>query len=58
MCITTVKMVQYTLLPALSKIKDEFWKKSREWDTIVKIGRTHMQDAVPLTLGQKFSGYA
>ena len=58
MCITTVKMVQHTLLPALSKIKDEFWKKSREWDTIVKIGRTHMQDAVPLTLGQEFSGYA
>src|SRR6202043_858906 len=33
-------------------------KKSREWDDIIKIGRTHMQDATPLTLGQEWSGYA
>jgi fumarate hydratase class II len=32
--------------------------KAREWDDIVKIGRTHMQDATPLTLGQEWSGYA
>ncbi len=58
MCITIAKIVLDKLLPALKKITDGFWKKSKEWSDIVKVGRTHMQDAVPLTLGQEFSGYA
>ena len=46
------------LLPALATMHKEFDKKTKEWNHIVKIGRTHMQDAVPLTFGQEFSGYA
>ena len=46
------------LLPALEKIHRSFAKKAKDWAHIVKIGRTHMQDAVPLTFGQEFSGYA
>jgi fumarate hydratase class II len=46
------------LLPSLDKLSGQLWKLSKEWDKIVKIGRTHMQDAVPMTLGQEFSGYA
>jgi fumarate hydratase, class II len=46
------------LLPALENIHKAFDKKAKEWAHIVKIGRTHMQDAVPLTFGQEFSGYA
>ena len=46
------------LFPALKKIHKAFEKKAKEWVHIVKIGRTHMQDAVPLTFGQEFSGYA
>jgi fumarate hydratase class II len=46
------------LLPALEKIHQRLATQAREWDGIVKIGRTHLQDATPLTLGQEFSGYA
>ena len=46
------------LLPALNKIYARLAEQSRRWDSIVKIGRTHLQDATPLTLGQEFSGYA
>lgn len=46
------------LLPALSMLHDALEKKSYQFSTIVKIGRTHLQDATPLTLGQEFSGYA
>lgn len=45
------------LLPALSKLKNEFLKKEKEFKSIIKIGRTHLQDATPLTLGQEFSSY-
>lgn len=45
------------LIPALNYLKDELAKKVVDWAAIVKIGRTHMQDAVPMTLGQEFSGY-
>ena len=45
------------LLPALKKLLDTLASKSAEFDRIVKIGRTHLQDATPLTLGQEFSGY-
>ncbi len=45
------------LMPMVKKLRDALAQKAQEWDEIVKIGRTHMQDAVPLTLGQEFSGY-
>jgi fumarate hydratase class II len=46
------------LIPAVKALHDAIAAKAREWDGIVKIGRTHMQDATPLTLGQEWSGYA
>ena len=46
------------LIPAVKTLHDAIAAKAREWDGIVKIGRTHMQDATPLTLGQEWSGYA
>ena len=46
-----------TLIPAVERLRDELAARSRDFDDIVKIGRTHLQDAVPLTLGQEFSGY-
>jgi fumarate hydratase class II len=45
------------LLPALHVIHNSLDKKSKEWEDIIKIGRTHTQDATPITLGQEFSGY-
>ena len=45
------------LLPAIEKLRATLAQKSRDFDDIVKIGRTHLQDATPLTLGQEFSGY-
>jgi len=49
--------VAQNLLPALSQLRATLLRKSRDFDSIVKIGRTHLQDATPLTLGQEFSGY-
>jgi len=46
------------LVPAVAALRDAIAAKAVEWDDIVKIGRTHMQDATPLTLGQEWSGYA
>ena len=46
------------LLPALDRLHGALAAKAAEWSDIVKIGRTHLQDATPLTLGQEFSGYA
>ena len=46
------------LLPALEELKKSLEKKSKDFESIIKIGRTHMQDAVPLTLGQEFSAFA
>lgn len=46
------------LLPALAQMHARLAAQAAEWDAIVKIGRTHLQDATPLTLGQEFSGYA
>lgn len=46
-----------SLLPALGKLRSTLEEKSRNFDSIVKIGRTHLQDATPLTLGQEFSAY-
>jgi len=50
--------IMHRLIPALAKLQTAIEKKSREFARIVKIGRTHTQDATPLTLGQEFSGYA
>ena len=50
--------VHHHLYPALEAMLSELLAKAKEWDAIVKIGRTHLQDATPLTLGQEFSGYA
>ncbi len=46
------------LLPAMAKLRAELTIKAQKWDKIVKIGRTHLQDATPIRLGQEFSGYA
>lgn len=45
------------LLPNVKELRDGLHTKAQQWDKIIKIGRTHMQDATPLTLGQEFSGY-
>jgi fumarate hydratase class II len=45
------------MLPAVKKLRDALDAKSKQWSEIVKVGRTHLQDATPLTLGQEFSGY-
>jgi fumarate hydratase, class II len=57
MHIAAVEMLQYNLIPALRELHDAFESKQKEYSDVVKIGRTHLQDAVPLTLGQEFSGY-
>ncbi len=58
MHIAAVEQCHHALLPALEHLRKALAAKSREFDKIVKIGRTHLQDATPLTLGQEFSGYA
>jgi len=49
--------VKQRLIPAVQALRDAIGAKARQWKDIVKIGRTHMQDATPLTLGQEWSGY-
>jgi fumarate hydratase class II len=58
MYIAAAVMVKRRLHPAVAALRDSIAAKAREWKDIVKIGRTHMQDATPLTLGQEWSGYA
>jgi len=58
MHVATVQEVTRRLVPALTNLQTAIEKKSKEFARIVKIGRTHTQDATPLTLGQEFSGYA
>ena len=58
MHIATVIAVEKKLIPALKKIHTSLDCRAKEWKSIVKIGRTHLQDATPITLGQEFSGYA
>ena len=57
MSVATAEQVVHELLPALTILRNALRAKSEEFDSIVKIGRTHLMDAVPLTLGQEFSGY-
>jgi len=58
MAIAAVRLIKSEFLPALQELKDALEEKSREFDEIVKVGRTHLMDATPVTLGQEFSGYA
>jgi len=58
MYIASAMQVEHTLVPALQVLHDAIAAKAEEWKDILKIGRTHMQDATPLTLGQEWSGYA
>jgi fumarate hydratase class II len=58
MYIAAAVNVKGRLLPAVTSLRDAIAAKAEEWKDIVKIGRTHMQDATPITLGQEWSGYA
>lgn len=57
MNISTAKGIKERLIPSIIQLRDALGKKSEKWKDIIKIGRTHMQDATPMTLGQEFSGY-
>lgn len=57
MHMAAVQDIQQRLLPSLSKLRQALATKAQAFDPIVKIGRTHLMDAVPLSLGQEFSGY-
>ena len=57
MHIAAAKGVTERLVPSVKQLRDSLYVKATEWNDIVKIGRTHMQDATPVTLGQEFSGY-
>jgi fumarate hydratase class II len=58
MYIAAAMCVKQRLIPAVKALHDSIDAKAREWDDIIKIGRTHMQDATPITLGQEWSGYS
>jgi fumarate hydratase class II len=58
MYIAAAVNVKRRLLPAVTGLRDAVAVKAEDWNDIVKIGRTHMQDATPITLGQEWSGYA
>ncbi|HVZ70424.1 MAG TPA: class II fumarate hydratase [Rhizomicrobium sp.] len=57
MHIACAEEIHHRLLPALQKLRNALNDKAQAWKDIIKIGRTHTQDATPLTLGQEFSGY-
>ena len=58
MHVAAVEAITHRLLPAIARLRGTLDQKSKDFADIVKIGRTHLQDATPLTLGQEFSGYA
>ena len=58
MYIAAVLNVTERLIPSVKSLQDAIAAKASQWDDVVKIGRTHMQDATPITLGQEWSGYA
>ena len=58
MHIAAAEAVEGRLVPALGRLHAALWKRSEEWAGIIKIGRTHMMDAVPVTLGQEFAAWA
>ena len=57
MHVAAVEAITHKLLPAIAKLRGTLDQKAKDFADIVKIGRTHLQDATPLTLGQEFSGY-
>src|SRR5699024_3380825 len=57
MHIAAYKMIVEVTIPGVTKLRDTLKKKSEAYKNVVKIGRTHLMDATPLTLGQEFSGY-
>ena len=58
MHIAAAEAVEGRLIPALGRLHAALWKRALEWADIVKLGRTHMMDAVPMTLGQEFGAWA
>ena len=58
MHIACAEEIHHRLMPALQKLRNALNDKAQAWKAIIKIGRTHTQDATPITLGQEFSGYA
>jgi fumarate hydratase class II len=58
MHIAAVEAVEGRLLPALGRLHAALWRRSEEWAEIIKLGRTHMMDAVPMTLGQEAGAWA
>jgi fumarate hydratase class II len=56
--LAALDVAQHELLPALKQLERAFAKKARSFESVVKAGRTHLMDAVPVTLGQEFGGYA
>ncbi len=56
--VATAIEIETKLLPALSRMHTELSEKAKQWDKIIKIGRTHLMDATPLRLGQEFGGFA
>ncbi|MGE5701175.1 MAG: class II fumarate hydratase [Clostridia bacterium] len=56
--IAAAEQIVHHLLPALNTLEKSLWQKAEQWMPIIKSGRTHLQDAVPIRLGQEFSGYA
>src|SRR5436853_2447260 len=58
MHIAAAERVKNALIPAIQSVRDAIAAKAKEFNDVVKIGRTHLQDAVPLTIGQEFSGWA
>ncbi|HXK60766.1 MAG TPA: class II fumarate hydratase [Acidobacteriota bacterium] len=56
--VAAMEELQKRLIPAVKRLERSLARKAEEFDSIVKIGRTHLQDAVPIRLGQEFSGYA
>ena len=57
MSVAAVTMIEERLLPAIGHLIEALAERSREWDQVVKIGRTHLMDATPLTVAQELSGY-
>ena len=57
MHIAVAEQVHHRLIPAMKSLRDSFNNKAKDFGDIVKIGRTHLMDATPLTIGQEFSGY-
>jgi fumarate hydratase, class II len=57
MDVAAVSVIRSQLVPAVKRLRDTLSKKAEQFKGIIKIGRTHLQDATPLTLGQEFSGY-